>query len=165
LARRPPERIGLGRIAGSYGVRGWVKVAPQRGVAEALVAATQWWLGATAIRVVDARVHSATVVAKLDGIETPEQAKALKGKEVSVARDALPAAGEGHYYLADLVGLEVVNGRGAKLGVVRQWLTNGPQDVMQLEGDRARLLPWVPAVVKRVDLEAKRIEVEWEADW
>jgi 16S rRNA processing protein RimM len=82
-----------------------------------------------------------------------------------VARDALPAPGEGHYYLVDLLGLEVVNAEGRRLGVVRRWLTNGPQDVMELAGDPARLLPWVPAVVRRVDLEARVIEVEWEADW
>jgi 16S rRNA processing protein RimM len=165
LARRPPELIELGRIAGSYGVRGWVKVAPQKGVAEALVAAKEWWLGDKAWRVDEARVHSATVVAKLAGIETREQALALKGTKIAVARAALPDADDGRYYLADLVGLEVVNEHGLWLGVVRQWFTNGPQDVMELAGDRVRLVPWVPTVVKKVDLEAKRIEVEWGADW
>jgi len=165
LARRPPELIELGRIAGSYGVRGWVKVAPQKGVAKALVAAKEWWLGDKAWRVDEARVHSATVVAKLAGIETREQALALKGTKIAVARAALPDADDGRYYLADLVGLEVVNEHGLRLGVVRQWFTNGPQDVMELAGDRVRLVPWVPTVVKKVDLEAKRIEVEWGADW
>ncbi|HET9733899.1 MAG TPA: ribosome maturation factor RimM [Burkholderiales bacterium] len=155
----------MGRVAGSYGVRGWVKVAPQKGVAEALVVATQWWLGEEARRVEQARVHSATVVAKLAGIETREQALALKGSKVEVARSALPEAQDGRYYLADLVGLEVVNEQGLPLGTVRQWFSNGPQDVMELAGDRVRLVPWVPAVVKKVDLEAKRIEVEWGADW
>lgn len=165
MARRPPELIELGRVAGSYGVRGWVKVAPQKGVAEALVAAKEWWLGEELHRVDEAKVHSATVVAKLAGIETREQALALKGRKIAVARAALPDADDGRYYLADLVGLEVVNEQGLKLGVVRQWFTNGPQDVMELAGDRVRLVPWVPAVVKKVDLEAKRIEVEWGADW
>jgi 16S rRNA processing protein RimM len=155
----------MGRIAGSYGVRGWVKVAPQAGVQESLAAATQWWLDAEPRRVEQARVHSATVIAKLEGIESREQALALKGRQVSVPRAALPEAGEGHYYLADLVGLEVVNTRGVALGVVRQWFTNGPQDLMEVAGDRSRLVPWVAAVVKAVDLEAGRIEVEWEADW
>ena len=76
MARRPPELIELGRVAGSYGVRGWVKVAPQKGVAEALVAAKEWWLGDKAWRVDEARVHSATVVARLAGVETREQARA-----------------------------------------------------------------------------------------
>lgn len=155
----------MGRVAGAYGVRGWVKVNPQVGVQAGLAQAKAWWLGGECRRVVQAKRHSATVVAKLEGIETPEQANALKGQEVAVARDALPAAGEGHYYLVDLLGLEVVNARGEKLGVLRQWLTNGPQDVMQLAGERERLLPWVPTVVTRVDLEAGRIEVAWEADW
>ena len=152
-------------MAGSYGLRGWVKVAPQRGVADALVAARQWWLGTDEYLVEQAKVHSATVIAKLAGIETREQALALKGTKIAVARAALPDADDGRYYLADLVGLEVVNEQGLKLGVVRQWFTNGPQDVMELAGDRVRLVPWVPTVVKKVDLEAKRIEVEWGADW
>ncbi len=152
-------------MAGSYGVRGWVKVAPQKGVAEALVAAKEWWLGEELHRVEEAKVHSATVVAKLAGVENREQALSLKGRKIAVARSALPDADDGRYYLADLVGLEVVNGQGQKLGVVRQWFTNGPQDVMELAGDRVRLVPWVPTVVKKVDLEAKRIEVEWGADW
>ena len=147
-------------------MRGWVKVAPQRGVAEALVAARQWWLGDKAWRVEEARVHSATVIARLAGIGTREQALALKGSRISVPRSALPDAQDGRYYLADLVGLDVVNAEGQKLGVVRQWFSNGPQDVMQLAGgDRERLLPWVPSVVKKVDLEARRVEVEWQADW
>ncbi|MGH6887001.1 MAG: ribosome maturation factor RimM [Geminicoccales bacterium] len=155
----------MGRIAGSYGVRGWVKVAPQAGVQEGLAQAGEWWIDAAPVRVEQARAHSATVIAKLAGIETREQALALKGRAVALARAALPQPDEGHYYLADLLGLEVVNAQGVAFGVVRQWLTNGPQDVMEVAGERTRLLPWVPAVVKRVDLEAKLIEVEWEADW
>ncbi|HEU4645301.1 MAG TPA: ribosome maturation factor RimM [Burkholderiales bacterium] len=165
MARRPPELIALGRVAGSYGVRGWVKVNPRAGVHEHLAGASEWWLGDEPRPVEQARVHSATVIAKLQGIDTREQALSLKGRDVSVARDALPAMGEGHYYLADLIGLQVVNAQGTQLGVVRQWLSNGPQDVMQVSGERVRLIPWVPSVVTKVDLEAKRIEVQWGADW
>lgn len=155
----------MGRVAGAYGVRGWLKAMPQAGVQESLAQATEWWLGGAARRVVQAKRHSATVLAKLEGIDTPEQAQALKGQEISVERASLPEAGAGHYYLADLLGLEVVNAEGRRFGVVRQWLTNGPQDVMSVQGDRERLIPWVATVVKRVDLEAGVIEVDWGADW
>ena len=152
----------MGRVAGSYGVRGWIKVVPGGGVSEALVEAAQWWIGAREYRIAEAKVHSATVVAKLDGIENREQALELKGEAVSVAREALPAPDEGHYYLADLLGLEVWNLQGARLGVVRHWITNGAQDVMEVDG---RLIPWVAAIVKQVDLGARRIVVDWGADW
>ncbi|HYR33819.1 MAG TPA: ribosome maturation factor RimM [Burkholderiales bacterium] len=155
----------MGRVAGSYGVRGWLKVIPGGGVAPALAEAGEWWIGERAYRVAAAKLHSSTVVAKLDGIDDREQALELKGARVSIARDALPEAGAGHYYLADLVGLEVLNEQGERLGAVKQWITNGAQDVMELAGERMRLIPWVSAVVKEVDLAGRRIVVDWGADW
>jgi 16S rRNA processing protein RimM len=156
----------MGRVAGSYGVRGWLKVAPGGGAIEGLVAARKWWIGEAAYRVSGARDHSGTVVAKLSGIDTREQALTLKGLAVSVARDALPEPEEGRYYHADLIGLEVVNEAGEPLGTVKKLFTNGAQDVMELEAaGKTRLLPWVPAVVKEVNLGERRIVVEWGVDW
>jgi 16S rRNA processing protein RimM len=113
----------------------------------------------------EARIHGSTVVGRLAGIETREQALALKGQAVAVRREALPEPEEGRYYLADLVGLEVVNEQGAALGVVTRTYSNGAHDVIEVAGDRTRLIPWVSAVVKEVDLLKKRVQVEWGADW
>ena len=154
----------MGRVAGSYGIRGWIKVAPGGGVREALAAAREWWLGGRAYKVL-AKVHGAAVVGQLGGVSTREEALTLKGLAVSVKREALADPGEGLYYHADLLGLEVVSGRGEPLGKVKRLFSNGAQDVMELAGDRERLLPWVPAVVKQVDLPKRRIVVEWEPDW
>ena len=159
----------MGRVAGAYGVRGRVKVAPGGGALQGLAAASEWWIGGRAYQVREARAHGATVVASLAGLESREQAQALRGEEIGVRRDALPPAGEGHYYLDDLVGLEVVNGQGERLGVVKQLFSNGAQDVMEVAGDgpdaRTHLMPWVPSVVKQVDLPGGRITVEWGSDW
>jgi len=154
----------MGRIAGSYGVRGWVKVVPGGGAAEGLAGTKEWWIGGKAYKAT-AKLHGATVVAALAGVGTIDEARALKGAKVSVRRAALAEPGEGRYYHADLMGLEVVNTRGVVLGTVKRLFTNGAQDVMELSGDKERLLPWVPTVVKEVDLEKKQIQVEWEADW
>ena len=144
-------------------MRGWMKVAGDRA---ALAALAGWWLDGVERRVEHTKMHSAWLLAKLAGIETREQAQALKGKPISAPRAALPEPARGLYYWADLVGLEVVNTQGLVLGVVKGMLSSGAQDVMELAGGkRQRLLPWVPAVVKRVDLEGGRIEVDWGADW
>ena len=155
----------MGRVAGSYGVRGWVKVAPEDQAKEGLAGAKQWWIGAEAYRVSGARVHGATVVGKLDGIDSREHALKLKGQTVAVQRAALPEPEQGKYYLADLVGLEVMNEQGEGLGVVTRTYSNGAHDVIEVTGERTRLIPWVSAVVKEVDLPKKRIRVEWGADW
>lgn len=147
-------------------MRGWLKLSPERGVQEALARAPEWWLGERPYRVVEARVHGATVVGRAAGIDTREQALALKGSTVSVRREALPELEAGHYYLADLVGLAVVNEKGELLGVVKRLFTNGAQDVMEVvAGEATRLLPWVATVVKEVDLAERTIHVEWGADW
>jgi 16S rRNA processing protein RimM len=152
----------MGRVAGSYGVRGWIRVdAPQ----QALPGCDRWWIAGTEYPVEQTKAHSGTLLAKLAGIGTPEAAKKLRGSKVLVQRDALPEAEAGHYYLADLVGLEVVNEQGVVLGVVRQWMFNGAQDVMEVAGDRMRLIPWIASVVRDVDLQNKRIQIEWQEDW
>ena len=152
----------MGRVAGSYGVRGWIRIDRAE---EALPDCGKWWIGGSEYAVAQTKWHSGTLLAKLDGVESREAALLLKGSEVAVPREALPETEEGRFYLADLVGLEVMNEKGVRLGLVEKFFSNGRQDVMEVVGERARLLPWVPTVVKRVDLLKRRIEVEWEADW
>ena len=152
--------IEYGRVADPYGVRGWLRVVVDD--PELLAAAPVWWIDGEARAVKESRPHSGTLLALLEGIESPEQARTLKGKAVSIPR---PEAGEGRYYWSDLVGLEVVNEQGVVLGVVKQMSSNGAHDVMEVKGERTRLLPFVPVYVKKIDLPARRIDVEWGADW
>ena len=152
----------MGRVAGSYGVRGWIKVeAPQ----QALSRCRKWSIGGAEFPVEQVKEHSGTLLAKLAGLESREAALKLKGSTVYVRRESLPAPEAGHYYLADLVGLEVVNEKGVVLGVVKRWLFNGAQDVMEVGGDRTRLIPWIESVVRQVDLGKRQVQVEWGADW
>jgi 16S rRNA processing protein RimM len=157
----------MGRVAGSYGVRGWIKVdAPQDAVRDALRACAKWSIGGSEYSVEQAKEHSGTLLAKLAGLESREAALKLKGSTVYVRREAMPEPSKGHYYLADLVGLEVVNEHGVVLGAVKRWMFNGAQDVMEVAGEgKVRLLPWIPEVVRDVDLAKRQIHVEWGADW
>ena len=158
--KQPENLIEYGRVAGPYGVRGWLRVAVDE--PELLAAQPDWQIAGKQFKVEDTKVHSGALLAKLGGIDTPEQARQYKGRAVLIPR---PDAGEGRYFWADLVGLEVVNSQGLVLGVVKGMFSNGAHDVMELSGEKPRLLPWVPVVVKKVDLPERRIEVEWGADW
>jgi 16S rRNA processing protein RimM len=152
--------IEYGRVAGSYGVRGWLKVAVDE--PGWLAQQPKWWLKGAEYQVEQTKVHSGLLLAKLGGIDSPEAAKDFKGAAVVIPR---PAAGEGEIYADDLVGLQVVNEQGVALGKVKQVTFNGAHEVIELEGERTRLLPLVPAYVKRIDAQNGRIEVEWDADW
>jgi len=157
--------VEMGVVRGAYGLKGWIKVIPWSADPQALLGYGTWWLAGLERRVLDARVHGSHLVAQIEGLASPEAARDMKGTAVCVARRDLPEPEDGSFYFSDLVGLEVFNEQGSLLGVVRGLSSHGAQDVMEVAGDRVRLLPWVDAVVKRVDLAARRIEVEWGVDW
>ena len=151
----------MGRVAGSYGVRGWVKVESAAG-ASAMCELDDRRQGISR-RGSEGALGPAPGEAGRAG--EPRSGTEAEGLDGSCEARADAGARGGHYYLADLVGLEVVNERGEALGVVKRWLFNGAQDVMEVEGEKARLIPWTRAVVHEVDLQRRQIHIEWGADW
>ena len=165
----------LGKIVGAYGVQGWVRVHPLADDPRAWGELPAWWLGQEdappaswrEVSILRSRVHLGALVVQLTGIADRDAAEALKGMLVGVPRAALPPAGENEYYWDDLIGLDVVNVRGERLGQVESLIETGANDVLCVRVDDGRelLLPFVGAVVLDVDLVARRIRVDWEADW
>lgn len=160
----------MGRVAAPFGVKGWVKIVPFTESPAALARYRRFWVGRQGewreVAVEEAAVHGAVVVARLAGCDDRDAAVRLRGGELAVPREALPAAAPGEYYWADLVGLDVVNASGESLGKVQELFSTGANDVMRVgEGKGERLLPFVATVVRNVDLAARRIEVEWGLDW
>jgi 16S rRNA processing protein RimM len=164
----------MGRVAAPYGVRGWMKVQPYTDAPEALLGFATWRMTmrgereAREYRLVEGRPHGGALVAKIEGIDSPEAAALLRGSTVEVARESLPEAGEDEVYLADLPGCAVVSTGGAALGTVEAVDDFGAHPVMRVapaDGRAPRLIPLVATYVKAVDLAARVIEVDWEADY
>ena len=110
MARRLPEQlITMGRVAGSYGVHGWIRVRPWSGSPEALAQCRTWVVEGVEYAVEESKIHSGTLLARLAGIASRETAMKLKGSAVEVPRSALPEPEQGQYYWADLVGLEWID--------------------------------------------------------
>ena len=163
------EPIVLGRISGLFGVRGWVKVYSYTEPREAVLDYGHWLLrrdGAwQPAEVAEGQRHGKTVIARVDGFDNRDDAATLIGNEIAVPREALPETEEGHYYWSDLEGLAVERKDGEKLGTVTQLMETGANDVMVIEGDRERLVPFVMGdVVIDVDLAAGVITVDWDWD-
>lgn len=164
----PSKPIPMGQISGVHGIRGWVKVFSYTDPREAIGNYGQWWLDQdqAPIAVVQARRHGKTVVAQLQGITTPEQAKQLVGKDITVPRSDLSPADQETYYWVDLIGLEVVTTEGVSLGKVTKMIETGANDVMVVCGERERLLPFVLGqYVKQVDLDTGLLQVDWDPDF
>jgi 16S rRNA processing protein RimM len=183
---RPDDAVEVGRIAGAWGVRGALKVAPHADQPQALLTAGQWFLqpedrpalppGAPAtptlpalLDIVQARRHGENVVATARQVRDRTAAEALKGARVLVSRATFPPPDDGEFYWVDLIGLDVVNRDGTALGRVAGLLDTGPHAVLRLqspqEEEGERLIPFVAAYVDAVDLPGRRITVDWSPDY
>lgn len=161
------DDVTLGTISGVHGIKGWVKVFSYTDPREAILDYQPWRLGEAgeAVRIEQGQRHGKTIIASLPGVDTPEQARTLVGQEIRVPRSALPDSGEDAWYWTDLLGLAVINREGQRLGTVTKMIETGANDVMVLDGERERLIPFVKEqVVQRVDLEGGEIHVDWHAD-
>ncbi|MEX2123151.1 MAG: ribosome maturation factor RimM [Woeseia sp.] len=163
----------LGRVSGLYGVKGWVRVFSYTERADRLLGYRRWLLrlddGWTAKTLAEGRIHGKSLVARLADIEDRDGAAGLVGADIAVARETLPAIGEGEYYWADLEGLQVRHRDGRTLGRVARMLATGANDVMVVqadgEPDREILIPFVPVrYVLGVDPDEGVIDVDWEWD-
>ncbi len=159
----------MGRIGAPFGIQGWVKLKTFTESPDGLAAHGHWWVGSEkgwkAYAVEDFVARLPATVAKLKGVDDRNAAEALKGFEVAVTREALGEAGKGSIFWVDLVGLEVASLSGEVLGKVEGLFETGETSVLVVMGERERMIPFIPQYVKDVDREAKRITVDWEADY
>lgn len=159
----------MGRIVGPYGVQGWIKIQPQTEAVDGLLSYRSWWLARDQDwqkhKVVEGRAHGTTLVARLEGCGDRDQAMTLRGLQVAVPRSELPPPKSGEYYWCDLIGLQVENIQGEKLGQVEEVLATGANDVLVVRGDRERLIPLIASVLVGVEFENSRILVDWGSDF
>lgn len=162
------QLVVAGKIAGLYGVRGWVRVMSYTQPRENLLRYKGWHLRRgndwRPIEVVDGQAHGKGLVVNLRGCDDREQARALIGTDIAVPRSELPPPAEGEYYWADLVGLRVETVDGVPLGRVDYLFETGANDVLVARDEhRERLIPFVmEQVIKQVDIPGGVIRVDWD---
>jgi len=162
----------MGKVAAAHGIQGWLKIQPYTAEPGNLTDYRTWWLGNEQqgwreLDVLQSSLHGGkTVVAQLMGCHDRNTAETYKGLLVAIPRSRLPQTDEDEYYWSDLIGLEVVNEAGERLGVVDTLQETGANQVLCVQGDEGEILiPFIAQVVKQVSLEDKVIRVDWQADY
>lgn len=191
-ASLPADAVEVGRLAEAWGIKGWLHVHSHSADPQALFYSKEWFLcppegryargfgafdGVVSVTVDEIKDHAKGIVALLVGLPDRTAAEALKGARIYISRQHFPPAEDGEYYWVDLLGLDVVNREGLHMGVVKDLMPTGPHSVLCLDytlgadaGDDAgkpaeRLIPFVSVYVDKVDLAARRITVDWQADY
>ena len=170
-SQNPERRILLGKVHGAFGVRGELRL-------ESFTEPETALLKYAPLILVDAlgrervleklrgKPAGKGLTVSMEGVESKEAADALRGALIYTPRSSLPPPAPGEYYWVDLEGLDVYNLEGVHFGRVAYLTSTGANDVMVVEGDRERWLPFkTPEYVTSVDFDARRITVDWDPDF
>lgn len=162
--------ITVGKIGSAYGVKGWLKIQSFTEFGASILEYQPWFIPdqhnvLTPFTIEDGRIHGNGIVAKLPGIDNPEEARLLTGKLISIERSHLPALPEDEYYWSDLIGLSVIDTHGKKLGTVHTFMETGANDVVIIKDEKGQqhALPYLRGtVIREISLEKREMLVDWE---
>ncbi len=157
--------IRLGRISGAQGLQGEVKISSFTEPPENIAAYGPLTDGTGRSFVIERlrAIKGLAVAAQLTGVSDRNAAEALKGTELYVAREMLPATHEDEWYYQDLIGLDAVSPQGEAVGEVIAVQNFGAGDLLEIRPAEARqtlLVPFTKAAVPIVDLKARRVVVD-----
>lgn len=159
-----PRFLIIGRIVKAHGIRGEVAVEVLTDFPERFATMTTVYLGgegeARPVTLSKHRWHKERVLLTFAGITDRNQAEGLKGLFIQIPLDEAMPLDEDHYYLYQLIGLQVVTRQGQVLGKVVEFIETGANGVYVVQSGRKKiLLPAIPEVILDIDLAAGTITV------
>jgi 16S rRNA processing protein RimM len=164
------DLVVMARIAAPFGIKGWVKLQTFTGEPDSLDAYASWLIkgptGWEEWELEEFAVNAKGVVAKLKGCDDRTAAEIIAKRDVAIPRESLDDAGEGQHYWIDLIGADVVNTLGERLGRIETLMETGANDVLVVKlGSEEILIPFIADVIVKVDREAKLVTVNWQKDY
>lgn len=154
------EFLEIGKVVGTHGVRGMVRIQPWSDDGEFLTGFKKFYLdnGKTKIEMSKIAPHGNVVIAAVKGVDSIEDAENLRGQVLYIKRDDahLP---EGRYFVSEIIGTQVFDADTDKiLGVLSEVSPTGANDVWHIKsGDKEYLVPAIPDVIVNVDIDNDKI--------
>lgn len=161
------KMITIGRIGAPFGVRGQVKVQSFTEPFDNALNYLPWYIQEGKdyhpLPLEDCRPHGNLLIAKIEGCDDRDQAKAYTHKTIAIENDALPTLSSDEFYWHQLEGLTVVTTTGETLGKVDHLIATGSNDVLVVKGEREHMIPYTDTFVLHVSLKEGTITVDWDS--
>lgn len=165
------EDVAVGRFGSPFGVKGWLKVFSYTNPKEKILQYLPWYIikdqTRQVIQDVKGKLHGQHVVVQLMNCEDRELAKTFTNLEIYIERKQLPQLSNEEYYWIDLIGLTVINQDAICLGTVENIFATGSNDVLVVreKSGKERYVPYIEGTILQVDLDNKKLAVDWDADF
>ena len=167
------EFIPVGKIAGVFGIKGWMKVFSYTDPRKNILSYTPLYLSVKGqwveAKVSNGRVQGKWIVIALENVTDPEQVLPLIGTALAIKKEQLKPIRSDEFYWSELTGLKVINLDGHVFGQVDSLVETGAHDVLVVKNKDQKtecLIPFVlEEIIQNVDLDNGIIEVDWEVDY
>lgn len=158
------DMVLLGRIAGAQGLRGEVKINSFTEIPENIgqYGSLSDQNGKTYAVETVRPLKGAAIVARIAGVTDRTAAEALRGTQLFVARDKLPALDEDEWYYEDLIGLAAITADGEPVGEIIAVQNYGAGDLLEIRpanGGRTLMIALTREAVPEIDLDGSRVVV------
>lgn len=159
------ELIAVGKISGTHGIRGHLKVFSYSGNIESLQhSGTVLLKGKNGLlhehRIKGVSAHAGGFILSLDDFDDINQVLSLVGSELCLKRSQLPETAEDEYYWRDLIGLSVVTNQGVELGRIADIFETGSSDIYVVRNaDKEYLIPAIADVISQVDIPGNKMVI------
>ena len=158
----------IGKIGGAHGVRGEVKIIPLTDDVRRFSSLKECMILDEKERVKEtkevekARVDDTRTLVKFKGIDDRDEVGKLTGFYIAVSREDAVKLPEGRYFIADLIGLTVVDDERGELGSIKDIINSGASDIIivKRKGKNELLIPYLNAIVYEVDITGGTMKVK-----
>lgn len=159
------ERLEVGQIVNTFGIKGFVKIYPYVDDITRFDDLKNVYIKSKKsnqkMEIEEVKYQKNMVLVKFKGIETIEEAEKLRNSYIEIDRKDAIKLEEGQYFIADLLGLDVFTDTGEKLGILEDIFNAGSSDIYVVKNELGKqfLLPYIDDVVKDIDLKNEKIVV------
>jgi len=154
------KKIKIGKIVNQKGLKGEMKIYPYTDYPERFEEISVFYVDEKAYQIDKVSYVKKMPVVKLAGIDTVEEAMALKNKDIYIEKSDIRELDEDEYLIIDLIGLDVYSDN-EKIGVIKDVMTHTAQHIFVVKtNDREIMIPVVEAFVKEVNVKEGYVKVE-----
>lgn len=150
----------VGKIINTHGIRGEVKIKPTTDDVNRFKSLKEAYIDEKEIFISGCKFQPGKVILKIEGIDSIEEAEKLKNKLIKVKREKAVQLPEDTYFAVDIIGCEVYEETGNKIGTVDDIIYTGSNDVYWVKGENEVLIPALKDIVLEIDINDKKIIIK-----
>lgn len=150
--------IEAGKVINTHGIKGDLKIEVWLDSPEMLKKVGRVFIDGSEMRMLRASVQKTFLISHIDGVESVDDAVALKGKILLVRKSDIKLP-KGRYFISDILGFDCIDISGRLIGSLVEVIDNPAQLIYVIKGDEEHLVPAVPEFIKEINTDARTIKV------